>query len=818
MFGIFSTALRHKIWFDLWGAKQRTIQAILTITIGSFVVGAIFGGWGGIAEDTRANFQPTIPASINVRVAPPASADLIAVLKRNPQFAAVEGLMIAQIEWRPNRTTDWQPAMLQARADYTDQQLQLLRLEQGAWPQGRQFAIERGFPIRIGDQVELAITAQPASDGKLRQVSATTHHTTIRIDSVFYNLSQPSAALGANPTFYTSRAQFAELTGQDQFTQIIATVADYTPERATAATETLQQLLRAEGFDVQPGSIDNTKVANPNRAFFQDAVEGVGTILQSIGIIAVILGLLLVYNTVTAIVTQQTAQIGELKAIGATSRQILFVYFTLVLAYGLVALAISVPLGLLAANGLRQMLVLTLGLKAEEWRVVTAPIFYQIGICLFAPLLVATMPVLQGARVTVREAMSSYGLSGSGKADGVFARLRGLPRVVSLALSNVFRNLGRIGTTQFALAGAGLTFMAALSVRASLIHTLSGILFLAYPYQIQLNLTELASLARIEQVAQLPGVAGVEGWRQQNATIRRVDQVERVTDPAANLSGIPLPSAAYQPVLIAGRALQAGDSYAIVIHERLARDANVQVGDWVLVSIPDASNTTRWLSQKRWQVVGVMVDVTMTGGALVPRETLFDEIGRREINRVQLLSANGSAAATAALANQAREFYEQQGIGVQLSDTMTVIQRSNERLNSLTVVIGLLVLVALIVALVGAISLSGTLSISVLERRREIGVLRAIGATPGFIRTQFVIEGLVMGLLSWIIALVLSYPIGYLTAQGVAASLRLNVIYQYAWLGVWLWLILAVVISMIASLSPAQQAIRTGVQESLAYE
>ncbi|GAB4108882.1 MAG: FtsX-like permease family protein [Roseiflexaceae bacterium] len=815
MFGIFSTALRHKIWFDLWGAKQRTLQAILTIMIGSFVVGAIFGGWGGIAEDTRSNFGPTRPPSISVRVSPPASAAVLETLRRDPQLAAVEGLMVAGIKWRPNRDTPWRRAQLQARADYTDQQLSLLLLESGAWPQGRRFAVERGFPISIGDEVELQIEGATAG---LAGASGT-HTARAAIGGVIYNLSQPSAALGADPTFYVSRALFAELTGQDRFVQIIATVPDYSAERAAAATATLQNTLREQGFDVQPGSVDNTKVANPNRAFFQDAVESVGLILQSIGIIAVVLGLLLVYNTVTAIVTQQIAQIGELKAIGATSRQILLLYFTLVFSYGLVALLISVPAGLLAANGLRQMLLMTLGLKAAPWMVLPAPILYQVAICLVAPLLVATIPVMQGARVTVREAISSYGLSGGGGwIDGLLARLRGLPRVVSLAFSNAFRNLGRIATTQFALAGAGLTFMAVICVRTSLIYTLSGILLQAYPYQIQLDLAQNATLPQVAQASELPGVAGVEGWRLQRGTLRRAGTPEQITDPAVNLAGVPLPSAAYQPVLLAGRTLQPGDTHVIVLHEWLARDAGVGVGDWVLVSIPDPSGARRWLSQERWQVVGVLLDVTMGGGALVPRETLFDATGRREVNRVQVLSSDGTEAGTAALATQLRSFYEARGLRVQLSDRVTVAQRSNGQLASLAAVLGLLVLVALIVALVGAISLNGMLSLSVLERRREIGVLRAIGATPGFVRSQFVLEGLLMGLLSWLLALLLSYPVAYLTAQGVAASLRLSVVFQYDWTGVWLWLLLASVIAIIASLSPAQQAIRTSVQESLAYE
>jgi putative ABC transport system permease protein len=202
----------------------------------------------------------------------------------------------------------------------------------------------------------------------------------------------------------------------------------------------------------------------------------------------------------------------------------------------------------------------------------------------------------------------------------------------------------------------------------------------------------------------------------------------------------------------------------------------------------------------------------------VPRETLFGEIGRREVNRIQVLSADPSDTATAMLAAQLRRFYEDQGIGVQLAGPVTVAQRSQSQLDNLTVVITLLLLVALIVAAVGAISLNGTLSISVLERRREIGVLRAIGATPNSIRTQFVIEGLVMGLLSWLIGLLLSYPTGLATAQLIGAALRISVIFEYAWAGVWIWLLLATVIAIIASLSPAQQAIRMSVQESLAYE
>ncbi|NJN16291.1 MAG: hypothetical protein HC822_08460 [Oscillochloris sp.] len=161
MFGIFSTALRHKIWFDLWGSKQRTIQAILTIAIGAFVIGAIFTAWSGIGEDTRRSYLPTRPPAIAITLTPPADDTLLRVLRADPQLAAVEGIMVAGVNWRPSPAAPWRPAILQARDDYADQRLALVQLERGTWPEGRQFAVERGFPVGIGDRVDSKLTIAP---------------------------------------------------------------------------------------------------------------------------------------------------------------------------------------------------------------------------------------------------------------------------------------------------------------------------------------------------------------------------------------------------------------------------------------------------------------------------------------------------------------------------------------------------------------------------------------------------------------------------------------------------------------------------------
>ena len=131
----------------------------------------------------------------------------------------------------------------------------------------------------------------------------------------------------------------------------------------------------------------------------------------------------------------------------------------------------------------------------------------------------------------------------------------------------------------------------------------------------------------------------------------------------------------------------------------------------------------------------------------------------------------------------------------------------------------LLAIMAVVIAVVGGIGLSGVLSLSVLERTREIGVMRAIGASSGQITRLFIGEGLFLGILSWLLALPVSIPLAYgLTTTILSTVLDEEILYRFTFFGPGLWLLIICILAILASWFPARNATRVSVRESLAYQ
>jgi putative ABC transport system permease protein len=130
-----------------------------------------------------------------------------------------------------------------------------------------------------------------------------------------------------------------------------------------------------------------------------------------------------------------------------------------------------------------------------------------------------------------------------------------------------------------------------------------------------------------------------------------------------------------------------------------------------------------------------------------------------------------------------------------------------------------LIVMSAIVGGVGGLGLMTTMSLNVLERRREMGVMRALGATPRIVWLMIVAEGVVIGVLSWIIAALLAWPISKAIGDFlVKVMFRSGLDFTFEPLGLVIWMIVSIGLSAVASFLPAWRASRITVREALAYE
>ncbi len=158
-------------------------------------------------------------------------------------------------------------------------------------------------------------------------------------------------------------------------------------------------------------------------------------------------------------------------------------------------------------------------------------------------------------------------------------------------------------------------------------------------------------------------------------------------------------------------------------------------------------------------------------------------------------------------------------IGVRVSMVSTINNERTEAEASFDAIVALLLVMAILLALVGGLGLMGTMSINVLERTREIGVLRAIGASNRGVALVFIREGIVIGLMSWLMGAILAVPMSQGLNQALGqAVMGVPLTYAYSMPGLWLWLVVVIILSILASFIPARNASRLTVREVLAYE
>ena len=798
---------------DVTRRRGRTLMVVLGIFIG--VLGLT--GVTSIQQALLSAFTYSTGTAAN-------SPDLMLQVNQldpalTPQLSAVANVQAAQLQsvfatqWHVSATPGHVPITLVSYPDLHHAPIAPFQLTSGRDPGLGEVVLE------YGDQA-----LQHVSLGDTVTVDTGTATTTLRVVGFARTQGLANPAGSGTARGYMSEAAITQAFGSfvsapgSQGPQVQQEVAVKVQNIGQVLTteNALVSVLRAKGITVL-----NTTFNQPTNQARINAVNGVFTLLLLLSILAVVLSALLILNTIITLITEQTPIIGTLKAIGGTRGTIVRGYLLSVVIYSTASTLPAIALGLILGYPLASSLASRMSLAVGPLTVFPWIIILGLAVGFGVPLLSALLPLWMGTRITVREALSAYGIN-AGHAGNRFARLAqrltGVSQTTWLGLRGVFRKRWRAALTLLTLTLAGSTFLVVQTATAATNQTIANA-FAPYHYDVLAQVyTQNAPL--VAQISALPTVGQVESYREDGKAESQWGQL--------SVLGFQPNTRLYVPQLISGRWLSPSDTNVVVLNEEAATATGLHVGDTLTLSRGQYFTSSGQLTQGNqatWAIIGIVHQPMNGSGTIGTVMTSVENANQffgdpADLTPELLIEARDhSQSAVDALTRQIDQLVNGGNEHVTAAGGLVATrqQEVQYRQQNWLIFYALLYSVALIVGAVGILGLADALAASVLERRREIGLLRAMGASDWEVARVFWIEGMALGGIAWLLGALLGLPLAYGFIQ-VMSRLVFRVDFLIAPSALVVMLAAVLIISTLASIIPALRASRVRIAEMLRYE
>jgi len=790
----------RKVLRDIGGAPLRTSLAVAAMATGAFGVSMILTSYSVLTRELKTTYADTRPASAILILDGPVTDALVDVARR------VEG--VADAEARPViggrlliGNGQWLPLILFVIRDFRD--VRMDRVTGATAIADDEILIE---------QSSLGITHANLGDRVIVRTSDRGEHP-LRIAGTVH-------AAGLAPGWMEHAA-----TGFVTWNSVL---------RAGAGVESQELRIVVSGDrldehhirDVAKGveGVIKTKVTRigvptPGRHPHAAQMDTFLFLLGAFGSLTFALSAVLVANMIHALLVEQLRQAAIMKTVGASTRQIASLYLGQVTILAIIALAIGIPLGISAGRAYARFCASMLNATITNAMPPLWVIALEVVAGIAVPLLVALGPVWRVSRISIREAFSN-GVAlrafGTRPFDRWLARMQWLPRPLMLSLRTTFHRRGRLLLTVTTLAVGGAAFIGALNVSAAWTRTLDADAR-ARRFDVQAAFNHSYPIARVAQVlATVPDIEHAEYWVESGADLG--DARVSLVGPDVNSKLLALP-------LIEGRWLRSAAGSAagppaarwrvqpMPMDEAVINQAitGIHVGNDLVLRVKGR--------EVRWRVVGVVKELWPIKNVYALPETILRATGQpRDMTReVRILTRRHDVASQVAASKAVERALDRAGILVGGIRALDDVRQSFA--DHLVIIKSALIFAALLVVLVGGLGLTTTLTLNVIERTREIGILSAIGGTPRTIARGVVIEGIVMAVLSWLVAVILAIPITFaLDAATGQMFIRSALDFFMSPAAVAGWLMLAVFLAAVSSFHPARRAARLTIREAIAYE
>ena len=712
-----------------------------------------------------------------------------------------------------------------------------LLLEQGKWPtKAGEIVLDQGAAERAGYKVGDTVIFIPP-------YAKPPTETAKLVGTANFNGGGTAGATLA--IFDTKEAQRLFLGGKDVFTSVALTAADGVSQKELAA---------AAKKVVPPSftAVTGDQVVKESKKAVGQFLGVITQFLIVFALIAIVVGAFIIANTFNILVAQRVRELALLRALGASRKQVTRSVLLEAFLMSVIASTIGILLGLGLARGLAG-LFRAVGLDiAGEALTLTAPTIitaYVVGV--LVTMVSAFVPARRAAKVAPVAAMRDdsavaegslrrrfliasvvsllalgaalWGLAGAPGNDTAWVGAAAviwiltlaavspiigrpvlqLARIVftklfgatgQLAGENALRNPRRTGATASALM-IGLALVSAIGVLAASMNAsaekmvddqftadylVQGASFTPFPTSIG------------DAIEETEGVAKVS--RQQIVPVKLGDKTLWVAGVTPDFKDI------YSLDAKSGK-IDLGKNNVLLSTDR-AKELGLKVGDELKTQLPGNRKLVA-------RVAGIFEPTPVTSSIVVPMQTVSDLGVERTDSDVSVMAADGVD--KKALKKRLDKVVEDVPI-VTVNDKEGFSKIIRSQINQLLYMIYGLLALAIIIAIIGIVN---TLGLSVIERTREIGLLRAIGLSRARLRRMITLESVAIALLGALLGMALGLVIGVLVRQTLTDQLT-ELSLPYGSLAV--FLVLAVIVGVMAAIIPAIRASRMKVLDAIATE
>ena len=765
----------RKIFGDIMARKGRTALVVLSIVIGVFGVVTLVGMNDLVVSQLNEDMNPDEITMTHVYVisqGQPITMEenraFLDSLSKLPGVQVVEGQAIYLADWKraeeaSDVNSDFETGNILAFTEpFGEVKLEPpSRLVEGRYPQPgkNEIAVEQRFVeeygVNIGDKLVFRELTGGGSEPQEWEIVGLVFHPYFTISVAVGDNIEPANNIYAA---YEDAQQIAGFPGLSSFYARYPSVDE--------AKVSLNQFLEAVSTET-PYIPVFSWVDNPDDSFIIGQVQSVTGVMNVLAALAMIVSGFLVTNVINSIVIEQKRQIGLMKSLGASRWDNFFIYAGMALIYGIIGtffgVLLGIPTALLLAKAL-DSLALT---YISGFQVSIVAVVLGIVMGLLIPVLASLIPVFNGTRVTILDAMTDFGISsnwGKTRLSRFIGRLP-LPINIRQAFSNIAQKKGRLVLTGITLTLAVGAFMGVTAVFTSLGTQIDAI-FDTFNYEISMSPQKAQDFEELRTLIteNVDGVEDVFAGYGVAVAVEGYESTDPISQGSNQLSGfgIDTTSPVIQFTLDEGTGWSEDPTrQGVVLTGGLADKLKKGVGDSVVVSVAGQSHEYEIIGVDTfpfdfiyfdWQELATIAGFVDDENKPLPGTFYVSLTGNPTVEDVDHVIEQMT---TVMLANGIQGVYNNQP------------KTEEEQAASLDLFSLILNMTSGVMAAVGAIGLLAALSMAVYERQKEIGVMRSIGAGSTTIVTQFLVEGILVGILAWIVAVPLSFGIGRVLAGGI---------------------------------------------------